>query len=99
MWGDMMEALLKYYKDDVDVVVDILLWLHDIINKGDKHICADINQMLSDLGRCIYCGEKMQSTVIKNIHTELDGNVVEYESVDFCPVCDIKLRKGVKYGR
>ena len=79
---------MEYYKNDENFLVEVLLYFRKLVSKN-VYVTNSIDNILKNMNRCIYCGEKLQSTVYKNVHTELDGNIIEYESVDFCPNCDI----------
>lgn len=80
MFNELYDALKEYYKDDEDILVDCLLYLSDMgVSSADDR--------LSDMGRCLNCGNKLEFCWHREYHSEINA----YEDICdvYCPSCDI----------
>lgn len=87
MSQDIVEAVHLQYEDDPDYEAQCMLFLANCA-RHDIHINAlEAEDRLREMGRCIYCGEKLQQCCHKEWHSEVNAYEDMYEM--FCPNCDI----------
>lgn len=85
MYGEIIEAITNYYKDNEDIAADCLLYLK---NHSNNHYMSDfINKTLNEMDRCIDCGTKLEICYYKEWHPEI--GVFENLADIYCPHCDI----------
>lgn len=99
MYEEIVEAIIYYYKDEKDVLVDCLLDLMKLKNFKLSSVCAN---ELEKMNRCSNCGCEMQLHTHKEWYNEVDPPCYEIVKDKFCPNCDIPSNGdllGVLYGR
>lgn len=82
---EILEALVEFYKEEQDVLVDCLLWLKD--NVEDDNMSLAVDKVLTENHLCIQCGGKMEYTEYKEIHEELEFDNIETLGMEICSVC------------
>lgn len=80
MLYEIIVALKKEYADDEEYLVDCLLDLKDHYPYSAKLIKDELRAM----GRCEWCGEKLESVEVENRHGEY--HETHFELV--CPACE-----------
>lgn len=83
---DIVEAIEYKYGNDIDTVVEILMDLKENIDNQKYEYY--IEEELESLGYCSDCGTKLEIIETQEVHTELDGNPIEYLYEPKCPNCD-----------
>lgn len=80
---EILEAIESYYGNDEDVYASCILWLKEH-SKGMmfKFTCEEI---LEDMDRCPYCGEKLMKYEYDEYHDEVDA--YEHRVESYCPNC------------
>lgn len=86
MASEVIEAIHLMYEDEPSVEADCYLYLTGL---SDKDLVAHAQDALAEMGRCPYCGTRLDYYITKEIHTELDGCPEELIREEYCPHCDI----------
>ena len=88
---EVLDAIHLMYEDEPDVEADCYLYLSCLLS--DKAKAKDLMERaqiaLGEMGRCPYCGDKLECVTYKEVHTELDDCPVELIREEYCPHCDI----------
>lgn len=87
---EIIECITEDYKDDEDLIVGMLMYLYKGCNfdKRMKPLRMKILDWFEENNYCIQCGSKFEVITYEEVHTELDGNPIEYINELVCPVCD-----------
>lgn len=98
MLSEIFEALHSAFVDYPDVEVDCLLYLSSLRNNLSQviELSDKASETLDKMGRCSECGEPLQTYHYKELHTELDGCLMEDMVEVCCPNCDIPHKKWFK---
>lgn len=87
---EVFEAIVSEYKDDEEILKDSLMYLYKGCNFDDRmrKLRLKIVNWFCDNDYCIECGSRFETKETEMVHTELDGNPIEYLCELVCPVCD-----------
>ena len=86
---EILDAICDAYNDDKDLVVKCLFYLYH--NSTDDKLNRQIVDIMSEMGYCITCGDKLTTYEYKETHTELDYNNEEIMSAEICRHCDFRI--------
>lgn len=91
MQGEVLEAIHLMYEDYPDVEADCYLYLESLDGSLDRQRAVSIAGMkaLSEMGRCVKCGNLLVSHYTTEVHNELEGHPAEPIVEMVCPVCDL----------
>ena len=86
MFFEVLDAISDFYKDNLEIQADCMLWLKQHTN--EKSIVAKYDDWFSDLHLCNKCGTPLDFyTYRQPVPYE---ETVTYETVveEYCPHCD-----------
>ena len=78
---EILDAIESYYKGDIEIQKDIVMWL----KKFSKS--AVLDNWLEMNGFCPNCGSEFDVIEVKEYHPEVDFNNIEYLYFKTCPNC------------
>lgn len=83
--AEVIEAVHLQYEDDPDFEADCMVFLANC--GADYWLKQYAEDRLKEMGRCIYCGGKLQTYHFREYHDE----TMDYEDMYelYCPNCDI----------
>ena len=93
MSSELLECIMEYYRNEIDneetkeLVATILRYLYD--NTTDNNLKRQISEIVSDLGYCLECGNKLQDYTYEEVHSEVPPPNIEYITETLCPCCDM----------
>lgn len=79
MTTEILEPIISAYSDDEDLLSTVLFFLYHTSN--DDKLRANIEKVMTEIQRCIECGDKMIEWHWQEYHSELG----EYED---CSIMD-----------
>ena len=79
---EIIDAIESYYKGDIEIQKDIVMWL----KKFSKS--AVLDDWLETNGFCPNCGSELDVIEVKEYHPEVDFDNTEYLYFKTCPKCD-----------
>lgn len=83
--AEVVEAVHLQYEDDSAFEADCMVFLANC--GADFGLKANAEDRLKEMGRCIHCGEMLQTYQHREWHPEVLAYEEMYEL--YCPNCDI----------
>lgn len=87
MSDEVIEAVCQAFKDDDDILAEILVYLQR--STRDNCLIMKASDQLKEMGRCENCGAKLETMSFREWHPEVDPPCYEPVCEDYCPNCDI----------
>lgn len=93
MSWEILDAIYSAYGDNTEdgkkLLMACMSYLYNLNNHKDKKLDSQLDEIATEMGYCVRCGNKLVTEEWDEIHNELDDNPIEHFSEEFCPLCDL----------